>query len=196
MYKNNKQKFTFYRYDKQTLDFEKVNVNLIGVKIILIGLAISIVTGFAVAPRASIRNLTQEEKIILIREYNGFSKEMLTKKIAELNFRFPHIILAQATLESGHFKSDVFLENNNMFGMKEAFQRTNLAKGTNRGHAYYDSWQEGVYDYALYYATYLYSIKSEEEYYDYLRQNYAGDPTYVQRLKQIINNNNLKSKFK
>ena len=196
MYNNKKQKLNFYRYDKQKLAFEKVNVNLIGIKILLICLSISILTGFAVAPRATIKNLTQEERIILVREYNEFSRQNLIKKIAELNFKFPHIILAQATIESGNFKSDVFKENNNMFGMKEAFQRTNLAKGTNRGHAYYESWQEGVYDYALYYATYLYSIKSEEEYYDYLRQNYAGDPTYVMRLKEIVIKNNLKSKFK
>jgi uncharacterized FlgJ-related protein len=185
-----------YRYNKQALAFEKVNINLLGIKIALACIAISIVTGFAVAPRASIKNLTQEEKIILVREYNEFSKDRLTKKISELNFRFPHIILAQATLESGHFKSDIFLENHNMFGMKEAFQRTNLAKGSNRGHAYYESWQEGVYDYALYYSTYLCTIRTEGEYYEYLKQNYAEDPTYVQRLQEIIKRENLKSKFK
>jgi flagellum-specific peptidoglycan hydrolase FlgJ len=103
--------------------------------------------------------------------------------------------LAQAKLESGHFKSTIFLENNNMFGMREAKLRANLAKGTNRAHAYYDSWQDCVLDYALYYSTYLYKIKTEGEYFEYLRQNYAEDPTYVQRLKQIIKKQELKSKF-
>lgn len=185
-----------YRYNKQALAFEKVNMNLLGTKIALACIAIAIVTGFAVAPRASIKNLTQEEKIILVREYNQFSRDRLIEKISDLNFKFPHIILAQATLESGHFKSDIFLENHNMFGMKEAFQRTNLAKGSNRGHAYYESWQEGVYDYALYYSTYLCTIRTEGEYYEYLKQNYAEDPTYVQRLQEVIKTENLKSKFK
>lgn len=184
-----------YKFNKETLDFEKVNVNLLGTKIVLVSLAVAVVTGFAISPRASIRNLTQEEKVILIREYNQFSKHQLIQKIKELNFKYPHIILAQATLESGHFKSPIFLENNNMFGMKEAFQRTTLARGSNRGHAYYESWQEGLYDYALYYATYLSSIKTEGEYYEYLKQNYAEDPTYVQRLQSVIKNQNLKSKF-
>jgi flagellum-specific peptidoglycan hydrolase FlgJ len=52
-----------------------------------------------------------------------------------------------------------------------------------------------VLDYALYYSTYLYKLKTEGEYFEYLRQNYAEDPTYVQRLKQIIKKQELKNKF-
>ena len=79
--------------------------------------------------------------------------------------------------------------------MKEAKIRATLAKGTNRGHAYYDSWQESLYDYALFYNTYLHDIKTEGEYFEYLRQNYAQDPTYVERLKALIKKRNLKAKF-
>ena len=82
-----------------------------------------------------------------------------------------------------------------MFGMREAAQRANLAKGTNRNHAYYDNWQDSLLDYALYYSTYLYDIKTEGEYFEYLRQNYAEDRTYVDRLKDIIKKRNLKSVF-
>jgi dTDP-4-amino-4,6-dideoxygalactose transaminase len=38
-------------------------------------------------------------------------------------------------------------------------------------------------------------IKTEGEYFEYLKQNYAEDKTYVQRLKQIIKKQDLKSKF-
>ncbi len=79
--------------------------------------------------------------------------------------------------------------------MKEARIRATLAKGTNRNHAYYDSWQESLYDYALFYNTYLHDIKTEGEYYGYLQQYYAEDPNYVERLKNIINNKKLKEKF-
>jgi hypothetical protein len=79
--------------------------------------------------------------------------------------------------------------------MKEAVIRTNLAKGTNRGHAYYDTWQDSLIDYALYSATYLSDIKTEGEYFEYLRQNYAEDKSYVTRLKALIKKRNLKSKF-
>jgi uncharacterized FlgJ-related protein len=185
----------YYKFNEETLLPEKVNVSnktLTG-----LGAAVGLVLlfGFTSNPANEVQNLSQEDKLIVIREYNEFSEEKLIEKITELNFRYPHIILAQAKLESGHFKSTIFLENNNMFGMKEAKLRANLAKGTNRNHAYYETWQESVIDYALYYSSYLRSIRTEGEYFEYLRQNYAEDPTYVQRLKQIIKKQDLKSKF-
>ena len=185
----------YYKFNEETLLPEKVNVTnktLIG-----LGAAVGLllVFGFTSNPANKAQNLSQEDKLIVIREYNEFSENKLIEKITELNFRYPHIILAQAKLESGHFKSTIFLENNNMFGMKEAKLRANLAKGTNRGHAYYETWQESVIDYALYYSSYLRSIKTEGEYFEYLRQNYAEDLTYVQRLKEIIKKEELKNKF-
>jgi uncharacterized FlgJ-related protein len=185
----------YYKFNKETLDFEKTkltNKTLTG-----LGAAVGLllIFGFTSNPANKVENLSQEERLIVIREYSGFSESKLIEKINQLNFRYPHIILAQAKLESGHFKSTIFLENNNMFGMKEAKLRANLAKGTNRGHAYYDTWQDCILDYALYYSTYLSDIRTEGEYFEYLRQNYAEDPTYVQRLKQIIKKQDLKSKF-
>lgn len=185
----------YYKFNEQTLDFERTkitNKSLIG-----FGAAVGLllVFGFTSNPADNVKNLSQEEKLIVIREYNEFSEAKLIEKIKELNFKFPHIILAQSYQETGHYKSGIFFENNNLFGMKEAKLRSNLAKGTNRGHAYYETWQESVIDYALFYSTYLHDIKTEGEYFEYLRQNYAEDPTYVQRLKALISKRNLKSKF-
>ena len=185
----------YYKFNEQTLLPEKVkltNKSLLG-----FGAAVGLllVFGFTSNPANEVQNLSQEEKLIVVREYNEFSETKLIEKITELNFKYPYIILAQAKLESGNFKSTIFLENNNMFGMKEAKLRSNLAKGTNRGHAYYESWQESVIDYALYYSTYLSDIRTEGEYFEYLRQNYAEDKSYVQRLKALIKKNDLKSKF-
>lgn len=185
----------YYKFNEQTLDFERTkitNKSLIG-----FGAAVGLLLmfGFTSNPANKVQNLSQEEKLIVIREYNGFSEQRLIEKIKQLNFRYPHIILAQAKLESGHFKSTIFLENNNMFGMKEAKLRANLAKGTNRNHAYYETWQDCILDYALYYSTYLSDIRTEGEYFEYLRQNYAEDPTYVQRLKEVIKKQDLKNKF-
>ena len=185
----------YYKFNEQTLDFERTkitNKSLIG-----FGAAVGLllVFGFTSNPANKVQNLSQEEKLIVIREYNGFSEQRLIEKISQLNFRYPHIILAQAKLESGNFKSTIFLENNNMFGMKEAKLRANLAKGTNRNHAYYETWQDCILDYALYYSTYLSDIRTEGEYFEYLRQNYAEDPTYVQRLKEVIKKQELKNKF-
>lgn len=185
----------YYKFNKETLLPEKVNVTNKTLTGVGVAIGLLLVLGFTSKPKDKVQDLSQEEKLIVIREYNEFSETKLIEKIKQLNFKYPHIILAQAKLESGNFKSTIFLENNNMFGMREAKLRANLARGTNRAHAYYDSWQESVLDYALYYSTYLSDIRTEGEYFEYLRQNYAEDPTYVQRLKEMIKKQDLKSKF-
>jgi hypothetical protein len=185
----------YYKFNQEKLVFEPARINNKSVKIISIVLGLSLILGFTQNPNDEVKNLSREDKLIVIREYNEFSETKLVEKIKQLNFKFPHIILAQSYQETGHYKSGIFLENNNLFGMKQAQIRVTLAKGTNRNHAYYDSWQDSVNDYAMFYATYLSDLKTEGEYFEYLRQNYAEDPTYVQRLKQIIKKQDLKNKF-
>lgn len=185
----------YFKYNEQTLDFERTTITnklLLGFGAVI---ALLLFFGFTSNPANKIQNLSQEEKLIVIREYNEFSEAKLIEQIRDLNFKFPYIVLAQSYQESGHYKSTIFRENNNMFGMKEAVVRSNLAKGTNRGHAMYDTWQDCVIDYALYYSTYLSDIKTEGEYFEFLKQNYAEDPTYVSRLKHIIKTRKLKEKF-
>jgi flagellum-specific peptidoglycan hydrolase FlgJ len=80
--------------------------------------------------------------------------------------------------------------------MKEARVRLNTAQGTERSHAYYNTWQESLMDYALYAATYLKTLSTEEQYYTYLEQNYAEDPDYVKKLKKLITTQELKKVFK
>ena len=184
----------FYKFNQDTLEFQRVKPSTY-VKVGSLVLAVATIVGFSSSPRAVLKDLTPEEKIIVVREYNGFTQKALIEKIKSLNFKFPYIILAQSYQETGHYSSTIFRENNNLFGMKEAVLRTNLAKGTNRGHAYYDTWQDSLIDYALYSATYLSDIKTEGEYFEYLRQNYAEDKSYVTRLKALIKKNNLKAKF-
>lgn len=185
----------FYKFNKDTLEFERVNVTKKSLFGFGAAVGLLVVFGFTSNPANRVQNLSKEEKLIVIREYNEFSEVRLIEQIKALNFRYPHIVLAQSYQESGHYNSTIFRENNNMFGMKEAVVRSNLAKGTNRGHAMYNSWQECVIDYALYYSTYLSNIKTEGEYFEFLKQNYAEDPTYVVRLKSIIKTRNLKAKF-
>lgn len=185
----------YYKFNEQTLLFEKSKVSnkvLVGAGAVIGAL---LIFGFTTNPADKLKNLSTEEKLIVVREYNEFNEARLIDKIKQLNFKFPHIILAQSYQETGHYKSSIFLENNNLFGMKQAQIRVTLAKGTNRNHAYYDSWQDSVNDYAMFYATYLSDLKTEGEYFEYLKQNYAEDPTYVQRLKALIQKRDLKNKF-
>jgi len=112
-----------------------------------------------------------------------------------LNVKYPYIVLAQARIESGVYKSKIFKENHNLFGMKQANVRINTAKGTQYNHAYYDTWRESVYDYAFYQSRYMSAAKNEEEYFYILGQSYAESPDYVVALKQHIQKNNLRDLF-
>lgn len=125
---------------------------------------------------------TSEEEIQqqAIQEMS-FEDSVLTY-IEELNIKHPTIVLKQAKIESGNFKSKVFIENNNMFGFKKAFKRANTQIDTNRGYAVYDSWQDCVVDYALY-QTYSAKNLSREEYIIFLGKHYAEDPNYKNLIR-------------
>jgi uncharacterized FlgJ-related protein len=124
-----------------------------------------------------------------------FSKENLIKKIKSLDIKYPHIVYAQAYIESGNFKSKLFKTNNNLFGMKEAKARINLAMGSKRGYAYYKSWEDSVLDYAFYMAYKSKYLTSEDSYYSMLSKSYAENPNYVSVLKNFITKNNIKQLF-
>jgi uncharacterized FlgJ-related protein len=119
-----------------------------------------------------------------------FSEERLIAKLKQLNVRYPHIALAQARIESGNYRSTIFLENNNMFGMKCARRRPTTHQGELHGHAYFQTWEDCVLDYAFFQTTYMKHITSKKEYFQYLADNYAEDPEYTDKLKIIIHNNN------
>ena len=130
---------------------------------------------------------SDEPQIETVSNTDELTEEMLMSYIKQLNIRFPHIVLAQAKLETGNFTSRLFKENNNLFGMKCATKRPFTHKGEQRGHAKYDRWQDCVIDYALYQAAYLSKKKTESEYFAYLSENYAEDTNYIIVLKKIIN---------
>lgn len=108
--------------------------------------------------------------------------------ILDLRIENAYLVYAQAQLESGHFTSDIFMENNNLFGMKVAERRPTTAIGVNRGHAVYKSWRESVLDYALMQAAYYRGL-DEKTYLDKICSVYATDTTYRKRLEAMKNEN-------
>ena len=185
----------FYRYNKKELFFKK---DLTLMPIIVAALVLSSAGWYIAGLNKSFDSLSEYEKnVILIHmDRKPFEEQQLIDLMKELNMKFPHIVLAQAKVESGYFKSRIFKENHNLFGMKQAQQRINTAKGTQHSHAFYDSWESSVYDYAFYQCRYLSSIRTEDEYYRYLAGSYAEDPHYISKLKEIVKREKLVEKFK
>jgi len=179
----------FYIYNKAQLKFEPISY-LKYLKVSLIILVSTTIVSF------NIMEVEDYERILEINISGDreFTEEKLIRKLKELNIKYPYIVLAQAKLESSNYSSRIFVESNNLFGMKEAKSRINLAKGTQYNHAYYDSWYESVLDYAFWAATYGSKCKTEQQYYNLL-SGYAEDPQYESKLKNLIKRENLKNKF-
>jgi len=180
-----------YKINKTTLQLEKVKVRRLPSVILLTSFLI-----FTLFLLLSFHTPLKERYIFgesvykIENDAHKFSEELFINEVLKYNFRFPEIIIAQAIQESG-FNSPIFKDNHNLFGMKEAHLRINVAKGTRRGHAYYDNWRESVLDRALYEEAYLRRIEDKQHYFDFLQKNYAGDPNYITNLKRIITKEKL-----
>jgi len=187
-----------FSYNKNSLEYNKVRV-LPYMLLFIILILLSYMYGFLEGREDKIIKLTpQEKELILINVQDTsltFSEEKLISLMNELNIKFPHIVLAQAKVESGNYTSKIFRENHNLFGMKEARVRIHTAQGTQFNHAYYNTWRESVYDYAFYQCRYLSNINTEDEYLSYLDQSYAEATNYVSILKTMIKREKLREKF-
>ena len=198
----------FYCYDSKNLSLKKESV-LNNIKrnylfYIIFSLLISLFSIFLFKllfiPSISLKEVpslkSKYEKVCIAEVQNNFTEEKFINKIKQLNLNYPHIVYAQAMLESGNFTSKIFKENNNMFGMKQARVRINLAKSTQYNHAYFETWEDCLLDFAFHRATYFSKLKTEQDYYNYLGKYYAEDPSYVGKLKSMVNKHKLKEKFK
>lgn len=177
-----------YKFDKHKMNFViATRTYLRMIYCLLLGSIISfiIITCMQTEKLNSIKYITEETRMLVINQENEFSEVKLKEYIIGLNIKFPHIVFAQAKLESGYFKSTIFRENNNLFGMRVASRRPTTNKGENRGHAVFDTWKESVLDYAFYQARFLGDIKTEGEYIQYLKANYAEDPGYVEKVIKL-----------
>ena len=105
-------------------------------------------------------------------------KEGLEEALSYYGLEHKDIVYAQAVLETGHFKSDLCLNDNNLFGLYNS-----------KKHRYhtFDHWTESVVAY-LDYVQHRY--KPPNDYYKFLLDiGYAKDPNYISKLKGIVNRN-------
>ena len=105
-----------------------------------------------------------------------FSPQNLQQEIVKQGIKYPDIAMAQAKIESGHFTSPIFQENNNLFGMKLPSVRQTTAIGKNRGHAKYKTWQDSVKDYKLWQDTQGWSNLPKDVYLKKLSDDYCSPP--------------------
>ena len=175
-----------YTYNKQKLRYNKVSLMTKTFALLISLLVIWLISSAMSKTVTKEIYIDGETKMLVLEEHNEFSEEKLDAYLREINIKFPNIVKAQATLETGYFKSEMFIVNHNLFGMKVAKLRPTTALGENLGHAFYDNWKQSVLDYAFYQAAYLRQIKTEGDYLTYLELNYAEDPQYINKIKKLI----------
>lgn len=130
-----------------------------------------------------------EIKVILYidnkeKQPDFFSKspqEGLMEALEYYGVKHPKIVHAQAVLETGHFKSDLCLNDNNLFGLYNS-KRGKYHK--------FDHWTESVIAYKDFIQ---YKYKPPEDYYKFLQRiGYAEDSNYISKLKGIVNKNDTR----
>lgn len=94
------------------------------------------------------------------------------------------LVYAQAKHETGNFKSNIYIENNSLFGMKVPRKRKTTVKGENRGHATYSSRISSIYDYFLRQQYFHINYTTVHQYINKTKESgYAEDTKYDQSWK-------------
>lgn len=110
--------------------------------------------------------------------YSKSPQEGLMEALIYYDIKHPHIVYAQALIETGNFKSDLCLSDNNLFGLY------NSSRG--RYHRF-DHWTESVVAYKDFIQR---RYKPPEDYYEFLQRiGYAKDPHYINKVKEIVKQN-------
>ena len=111
-----------------------------------------------------------------------FSPENVLMLLEFYDVKEKDIVFNQVKLETGNFKSAVFKENNNLFGMKHPMIRPTTSIESALGHAYYNSYIESIKDYKLYQQRYY----NGGDYYQFLiNYQYSTDANYINKLRSF-----------
>ncbi len=124
-------------------------------------------------------------------ETSDFTPQKFATLVTALNIVNPDIAIAQSLLETGHFKSEIFKNNNNLFGMKHPKVRKTFSTGTKNGHASYSSWKDSVRDYKIWQHSMKFDQLSREEYFEKLDKIYCPPPdclnnNYSNNVKKLL----------
>jgi flagellum-specific peptidoglycan hydrolase FlgJ len=103
------------------------------------------------------------------------TRELILQACEYYNIHHSDIVVAQAILETGHFRSENCKVNNNLFG---------LFNSKKKEYFKFDHWTSCV---KAYRDMIQYKYKEDEDYYKFLtRIGYAEDPNYIIKIKGIV----------
>lgn len=137
--------------------------------------------------------IQQEEQMLSLEYSIGYwfinQPEEINDSILYLFLRdnnawYPEILLKQAKIESGNYTSNVYINTNNLYGMKKVGKRqTTQLNNTYNGYGCYTNWCESVLDRMLWDIFYFKNEKPTEEEYLKAMSIYAEADNYTELLK-------------
>lgn len=146
----------------------------------ILGMIVGICTGVQLSKLIPRNTILKEEPVPVKLEqpefflYDTPNDSLILQACAYYGLKHDTIILTQAKLETGNYKSYQCRVNNNLFGLY------NSAK---MEYYKFDHWSESVEAYKKWIQ---YRLKDEEDYYFFLsRIGYAEDPDYISKLKWV-----------
>jgi len=111
---------------------------------------------------------------------NELTKENVYAEIMRCDVKFSDIVLRQAILESGWFKSHNCIVRSNLFGMCGGEKTPDNV----HGYKIYDHWRHSVQDYKCWQQKRI--TEDCANYYEFLQTwKYAESPEYENKLKSI-----------
>lgn len=145
-------------------------------------LLVGCIIGFAIATsmyykpvKTEIQLQTQPiEKVVTFDsvKHTTLNDANLMKELIRQGVQHPEIVLAQAQLETGFYRSDACKKYNNLFGLRHK-----------NGYYKFNNWQESVTAYRDY-VQYKYR---GGDYFAFLEKiGYAEEPKYIQYVKSLI----------
>ena len=154
-------KFTFYTYW------------------ILVGVVIGLLVSFF-TPKTTVvyKEINKPNQTIIladtIKPYSSLMDSSVYREIVANNIYHPDIVLAQAKLETGNYKSKVCIVYNNLFGLRKP----------DGSYYKFNSWQESVKAYKDWVQN---KYTPPNDYYDFLDSiRYAEDDSYINKLKDMV----------
>ena len=186
-----------YKFDRNTLQFvkDKRKMRLLSGSILLIIIG-SFILGRYV--QSTILDNIEVKYLEYKRQDSILTQDNLINLLKCYDIKYPYIVAAQAYAETNLGRSGVGKSNKNLYGMRYAHTRSTLALGEENGFAVFESWKESTLDYKLWQESVFGNNVNvtEQQYYTILDKIYCeGNNTYSVKVKQIVNDYKLKSKF-
>lgn len=121
----------------------------------------------------------------LISVDDSFTVDNFKAYLAQINAPHAHVIYSIAKHESG-FRSDLFVNNNNLFGMRRPNTRPNKSIQQGQRWAKFEHWTHSVDDFILYMEYTGMNEVSEQRFLNHIDRNYAMRIGYGQTIKKYF----------